>query len=188
MKDKRLIEDLISRTEEARKKLRDNLSGLSPAQLNWKPDPESWSIGQCLDHLVVSDCLYFPAFKKITEEKYQMSFWEKWSPFSRLFGKMLTDQVQEEPRRKMIAPRVLRPSTSKIDPGIYERFNKHLDSLQEYIGLCTQKDLDRIKVSSPVSKFITYSLRNAFRLLTQHEHRHLNQAIRIKQAKEFPLQ
>ena len=184
MKDKRLIDELIFKAEDARKKFKDQLSGLSLSQLNWKPGPETWSIGQCLDHLVVSDCLYFPAYKKITEGKYQVNFWQSWSPFSGLFGKMLVSQVQEQPRKKMKTPKALRPTESKVDIGIYERFDKHLDSLLKYIALSAQLDIDKIKITSPVSKFITYSLRNSFLLLVQHEHRHLNQAIGIRN--EFP--
>ena len=31
---------------------------LSVAQLNWRADPGSWSIGQCLDHLRVTNDVY----------------------------------------------------------------------------------------------------------------------------------
>lgn len=34
---------------------------LTPAQLNWKPRPEVWSIGQCLEHLCVANEVYLPA-------------------------------------------------------------------------------------------------------------------------------
>jgi hypothetical protein len=159
---------------------------LTDAQLNWKPNNESWSIGQCIDHIVIADCLYFPQLEKIAEDKYKINFWEQWSPFSGLFGKMLVSQVGEIPKKKMIAPKVFTPSQSRVDRGIIERFYKHLDSLLEYISRCSQKDLDKIRVTSPVSKFITYSLRNAFLLLVQHEHRHINQAIRTRNMDDFP--
>src|SRR5687767_7686716 len=97
MKDKALIEMLVTRLEEAKQKVKDSLEGITNEQLNKKPSPEKWSIGQCLDHLVISDCLYFPALKKITEGRSSMSFWEKWSPFSGLFGKVLASQVKEIP-------------------------------------------------------------------------------------------
>ena len=32
--------------------------GLSVAQVNWKPAPGQWSIGQCLEHLAVSNEVY----------------------------------------------------------------------------------------------------------------------------------
>src|SRR5262245_31798388 len=33
---------------------------LSVAQLNWRADPSTWSIGQCLDHLRVANEVYAP--------------------------------------------------------------------------------------------------------------------------------
>jgi hypothetical protein len=181
MKDKVLIEDLITRLEEAEKKVRNHFSGFDLETLNRKLNPETWSIGQCLDHLLVSDCAYFPGLKKITEEKKGMGFWEKWSPFSGLLGKVLVSQVGEYPKKNMHAPKVFIPSSSEIDMGILERFYKHLDTLKEFMALSKDLDLDKIRITSPVSSFITYSLRNAYLLLVQHEHRHINQAIKLKQ-------
>ena len=31
---------------------------LTPEQLNWKPAPEKWSVGQCLEHLAISTEVY----------------------------------------------------------------------------------------------------------------------------------
>lgn len=178
---------MTRRGKEAGEKVKAEFSSITPLQLNWKPDAESWSIGQCLDHLLIADCAYFPVLKKITEGNFKESFWENWSPVGWLFGKIMVSQVQEKPRRKLNAPKIFRPDESKIDPGIFERFHKHLDSLTEYIRDCRTVDLDKTHITSPVSKFVTYSLRNAITLLIQHEHRHINQAIRVKNTKAFPV-
>lgn len=187
MTDGVFIQLMLQKGREAGEKVKAELGDLSLAQLNWKAAADNWSIGQCLDHLIISDCLYFPALKKIAEGKYEMSFWENWSPLGGLFGKVLADQVQEKPRRKMKAPKVLLPSESSIDAGIMERFHKHLDTLLEYTAHCSRIDIDRVHITSPVSKIVTYSLRRAITLLIQHEHRHINQAIRVRSSKEFPV-
>jgi len=31
---------------------------LGPHQLNWKPAPDVWSVGQCLEHLCVANEVY----------------------------------------------------------------------------------------------------------------------------------
>ncbi len=187
MKDPAYIQQLFTKGKEAGEKARLAFTTLSAEQLNWKPSAESWSIGQCLDHLIVADCKYFPAFQKIVSGKYDMNFWENWSPLGGLFGKILVHHVKEKPVRNLRAPKVFAPSKSKIDTGILERFHKHLDSLLGYIIECRSIDLDKVHISSPVSKWVTYSLRNAFTLLIQHEHRHINQAIRVKETKGYEL-
>jgi len=34
---------------------------LTPSQINWKPAPEVWSIGQCLEHLSIGNEIYLEA-------------------------------------------------------------------------------------------------------------------------------
>jgi hypothetical protein len=180
VKDPEFINQMIERGEAAREKARKELEGLSETQLNWKPDKDSWSIGQCLDHLIVTDSKYIPAFQQIADRTYHMRSWEKWSPFSGLFGKMLVRNVGEIPRRKMKAPRVIRPTDSKVGRDIMERFHAHLDKLLDLLSSCRDTDIDKIKITSPVSAFFTYSMRHAIQLIMQHEHRHLNQAVKVR--------
>jgi hypothetical protein len=186
MKDGIFLQEMLRRGKEAREKAITAFSDLSLEQLNWKASPESWSIGQCLDHLVVSDCLYFPALKKITEGTYAMSFWENWNPLAGVFGKILDSQMEEYPRKKLNAPALFRPSEKMIDTGILDRFHKHLDTLLEYIAGCNRVDIDKIHITSPVSRTVTYSLRKNILILVRHLHRHLNQAIRVQREKDFP--
>ena len=178
---------MLERGRQADEKVKATFSSLSLSQLNWKPAEDSWSIGQCLDHLIVADCSYFPQFKKIASGNFRMKFWERWNPFNGLWGKIMVNYVQEKPRRKLKAPKIILPAAHDIDAVVLERFHKHLDTLLEYIAAYQKTDLDKTHITSPISKFITYSLRRAILLLMQHEHRHINQAIRVKQAKDFPL-
>ena len=38
---------------------------LSAEQINWKPSEREWSIGQCFDHLIISNRPYVPIFEEI---------------------------------------------------------------------------------------------------------------------------
>jgi hypothetical protein len=186
MNDPFYIQLMLDRGKEAAEKVKKDFSNVTLEQLNWKPAPSSWSIAQCLDHLIVSDSLYFPTLKKIAEGNYQMSFWEKWNPFSKYLGKTLVQQIQEQVTKKIKAPKAFTPSASEIDRGILERFQQHLDTMLEYIAEHKRSNIDKIFITSPVSKFVTYSLRDAITVLVNHEHRHINQAERVMAAKEFP--
>lgn len=154
--------------------------------MNWKTTPEQWSIAQCLDHLLVSDLLYFPVLKKITSGSYQMTKWEKWNPLNFFMGKMLVTGMQEQPRKKFKSPTPFLPQSTPIDAGIYERYDKHLDTLAGYVRQCQYVNIDAVKLSSPASPIITFNLRHAIQLLVQHQGRHINQAIRVKKHRSFP--
>lgn len=186
MNDPYFIDLTLRRGNEARDKVRHGLTDLSVHQLNWKPAPESWSIGQCMDHLVVSDSLYFPTLEKIADGSFRMNTWEKINPFSHFLGRVLVNQMTEKVTKKVKAPKVFVPSSSQLDPGIMDRFYKHLDTLLDYVSGFKRTDLDKTHITSPVSKVVTYSLRDALTILVNHEHRHVNQAMRVKDAKDFP--
>src|SRR6516225_3059972 len=43
-------------------------SGLTESSLNWQPNPQSWSIGQCLDHLVRTNEAALAAMRATVED------------------------------------------------------------------------------------------------------------------------
>lgn len=186
MTDEDFIKALLQRGQEAKDKVKLEFSGISSKQLNWKPLPESWSIAQCLDHLIVSDSSYFPSLEKVTEGNYKMSFWERYSPFSGILGRIFKNQLQEEVRRKLTAPKKFQPSASSMKIEIIDDYHKNLATFLAYVTNCRNIDLDKTIITSPVVGMITYSLRDVLHFLVNHEHRHINQAIRVKRDEKFP--
>jgi len=187
MKDEEFIKKMVKKGEEASERVKNEFAGLNVQQLDWKPSPGVWSIGQCLDHLVTSNSLYFLTFREIVRGEYRMTNWQRWNPLGIFFGRMLVNQMSEDVKRKVITPKVFRPSENPIDIGVVDRFLKHQDTLLDLIDACRRVDLDKTQITSPVSKVVTYSLRNGILILISHEHRHINQALRVKQHKEFPF-
>lgn len=186
MIDKNFIDAIIQKANLAKEKVQQEFPTLSFHQLNWKPSAESWSIAQCLDHLIVSHNAYFPELEKITTGNYKMSFWEKYSPFTSVWGRIMKDQLQEKVKRKMKAPRKIQPFASEISDDIVERYFNSLSIFLKYISACQSLDIDKIIITSPLLRIVTYDLRDAFQFLIQHEHRHINQAIRVKMNHDFP--
>ena len=186
MTDKNFIAGIIQKGKQANEKVQQEFPALSFDQLNWKPSAESWSIAQCLDHLIVSHNAYFPELEKITTGNYKMNFWQKHSPFTSVWRKIMKDQLREKVKRKMKAPRKIQPSASQTGDDIVERYFNNLDIFLKYISACQSLDIDKIIITSPLLRIVTYNLRDAFQFLIQHEHRHINQAIRVKMNHNFP--
>ena len=182
------IKAILEKGKDARQKVQNEFSGISLQQLNWKPSGKSWSIAQCLNHLVISDSSYFSILKRISAGNYHMNFWEKYSPFSKLIGRIMKDQLQEQVGRKLKAPGKFHPAASGINMEIFERYYQNLDEFLELVSKCRDIDIDKTIITSPVLSVVTYSLRDALQLLVQHEHRHINQAIRVKRNEKFPKQ
>ncbi len=187
MKDKEFIGSIIQKGKEARAKAKSEFSPISAEQLNWKPSPEKWSIGQCLEHLIISDSCYFHDLEKITTRNYLMSFWEQHSPFTSLCGRILKNQLQAGVKRKLVAPKIIRPSSSELKLDVLDSYYSTVDRFLNYIAKCDDVDIDQTIINSPTIHIVTYSLRDAFYFLINHEHRHINQAIRVKNTEGFPL-
>ena len=155
---------------------------LTAQELNWKPDANAWSIAQCLDHLLTANATYFPTFEAVVHGRKTTTFWERLPGLPSLWGKMLVKSVAPESARKLKAPQIFQPASSDISTDIVPRFGEQQDRLLHYLQATGGMDLDGIIITSPVAKFITYSLRDTFRILFLHERRHLNQAQRVLKA------
>jgi len=83
---------------------------LSKEQLNWKPSPQKWSIGQCLDHIITSNQQYEPIFKAFVNGTHKKTFWERLPFLPSMFGKMLMNSLKPNAKMKMKAPSVFRPA------------------------------------------------------------------------------
>src|ERR1700758_2905150 len=44
-------------------------AGLTAEQLNWQPAPGSWSVGQCLEHLCLTDEAYLASISPVLQQK-----------------------------------------------------------------------------------------------------------------------
>jgi uncharacterized damage-inducible protein DinB len=185
MIDEVFIEDILQRGGQAREKVLKAFSDLTLRQFNWKASPDRWSISQCLEHLVISDSAYFSDFQKIIKGRYSMTFWEKYSPFTSLFGRIFKDQLQEQVKAKMKTHRKLTPQTSEKSLDFINEYIKNLDTFLNYVSNCRHIDIDKTIITSPTIKIITYSLRDVFQFLVEHEHRHINQAIAVRDNVNF---
>jgi hypothetical protein len=167
----------------------ETLSGfgdLTAPQLNWKPNADQWSVAQCFDHLVTANEAFFPVFQKVLSGEKRNTFWESLPWLPAFWGKMLIKAVAPETTRKLKAPKIFQPSTSRVDGAIIRRFIDQQNQVIRYMKATEDLDLEKITISSPVTNLITYSLMDAYRIIVNHEKRHLLQAMRVSEMDGFP--
>lgn len=170
------IHQLIPKLESVTTAVKESFSDLSPNQLNWKPTPSSWSIAQCLDHIMVSNELYRPILTQVLAGTYPVSIWAKISPFSRMNGRMMVNNLGPEVKRKMTSPASFRPSQSTIEPDIVARFLSHQHALLDLYRAFETKGVPDHNVASPASALLTFPVGDALTIIAVHEERHLQQA------------
>ena len=161
---------------------------LSGEQLNWRPAPDRWSVAQCLEHLITIQSLYQPLLRRLAEADYSPTWWERYSPLSRLFGSLLVNSLSPDNLRKTKTSARAEPSSSAIADDVIERFGEHQRQLVELLRtLPSTLDLATTTVTSPLSAFVTYSLDDCLTILVVHGQRHFKQAQRVIDAEGFPL-
>ncbi len=180
------LSELVSAAHAINDQALTRFGGLTAGQLNWKPGADRWSVAQCLDHLVTANVAYFPIFEKLLSGEKKNTFWESLPGLPALWGKLLVKAVAPESTRKLKAPKIFLPSSSQVDGAIVRRFIDQQNQVIGYMKATEGLDLDRTKISSPVSHYITYSLMDAYRIIIAHEKRHLLQAVRVAETDGFP--
>jgi hypothetical protein len=177
-----LVEELGAVTSESR----EVFGALTPAQLNWKPSAERWSVGQCFDHLIQTNRCFFPEMERVAAGTFKSSLWARVSPFSGLIGRLIIGSLDPVKGRKTKAARVFLPASSDVAPDVIEKFAGHQTELAERMRATAGRDLSRTMVTSPVTAVATYSLLDAYRIVVAHERKHFEQARRVTEEAGFP--
>lgn len=160
------------------------VAGLSEEQLNWQPVADSWSVGQCLEHLSITTEVYLPAMAKALEGKADAPV-EQITPgwLSRWF---LRNFVEPSPSgRRVPAPGKIRP-TSHVGVSVLDRFLSSNKACRELIVRARSKDVNRIRFWNPLAPGVRFTVGTGFEIIVSHEMRHLLQGERVRDSAKFP--
>jgi hypothetical protein len=180
------LSEIINQAEAIARDTKTTFGNLDSRQINWKPNVESWSVGQCFDHLMTTNRQYFPQFDLVISGKKRMTLWQRMPFLPGFFGNMLFKIISPNTEKKTKTAKIFQPSSSEINPQIINSFVKHQEEVIEKMNATEGINLDKIIIYSPVTRIITYSLFDAFRIIVAHERRHFNQAHRVMKAEGFP--
>jgi hypothetical protein len=180
------LSELMDRADEVARDAKQTFGELNAEQINWKPDPEQWSVGQCFDHLIKSNQSYYLTLEKIVRREKKPTLWERIPSMPAVWGKLLIKSLDPNSQTRMKAPKIFKPTSSSIDEYVIGRFVEEQGRLIKYMKETSVLDVEKIIISSPVSGLITYSLLDCYRILITHERRHFLQAKRVTEAGAFP--
>jgi len=180
-----IIQECIKATQANIERAKKSFTHLSDSQLNWKSHPDSWSVGECLSHLVNSNGLYLNKIENIINSLPTGS--EKDFPYKQSFiGKLIVKGVDPSNVKKTKTFKVFYPESPNIQRNIIDEY---INSSKKFIELARKMlslDLRKYKLSSPVNKLIRLNLGDPLIIIPKHDERHLDQAERLMSQKEFP--
>lgn len=157
---------------------------LTPGQLNWTPAPGIWSVGQCLEHLYVTNEVYLRPMSSSLEGR-QPAVVQEITPgwFGRWF---IRNYIEPSPKmRRVPAPRKIRPGT-RIEPDILDRFLDSNHRARDLVLRARNYNVNRIRFKNPFVPVIRFTVGTGLEIISKHQSRHLLQAERIREHLEFP--
>ncbi|MBX3292193.1 MAG: DinB family protein [Acidobacteria bacterium] len=161
-----------------------SFGSLSAEQLNWKPAADSWSVAQCLDHLILTnEQLMAPLDKKLAGEAN--SFFENWSPLTGFFGSFLIKSMRAD-QKKFKAPSQAIVPPSDLPADIVEKFVANINTVAERVAESGKLDFGKTVITSPFMGLMTYRLSDGFEIIVEHCKRHIRQAKRVTLDVHFP--
>jgi DinB family protein len=176
----RLVENLNASDERA-----DELvDGLGVEQLNWQPAQGCWSVGQCLEHLCITNEAYLPAISAALKERPD-------EPVEQIVpgwfgGWFIRNFIEPSPRSKRApAPPKIRP-TAVVGLSVLDRFLSSNQVCRTLIADARNKDVNRVRFWNPLFKGIRFTVGTGLEIIAGHERRHLLQAERVRKSTNFP--
>jgi hypothetical protein len=162
------------------------LNQLSEVQFFWQPEPGSWSIGHCIDHLIVTGRDSLTNIRRAIELARLKNLLSP-GPFRySIIDKWLVRQMEPPPRFKMKAPAAYLPKMDKDFAGTAADFFQLQDVFIDCLEAANGINLSRVKVQNPVSRLIRFSVGQEFAFNVAHEKRHLWQARQVSERPDFP--
>lgn len=158
------------------------VAGLGPDELLWRPEPSRWGVADCFEHLISIGSAYHPRIQDALANAPPAPRTATYRP--RLFGRLFLRGAGPEGPIRIRARGPFAPGHPRSDA--FQRFEAQQDELLELIERAGRADLQRTRISSPLSRLLTLTLGECLEMLVQHQVRHLDQASRVLEEAGHP--
>jgi hypothetical protein len=178
------VDSVLSEFESVSEDVKRSFGDLSPEQLNWRPGPDSWSVAQCLDHLIKSNEEFYPELDSLATGTRRNTLWQNWSPLSGIAGSFLVSTLKKDGNKVKTNQKMTPPSS--VESDIIDRFLRHQAEFTAKIRSTEGTDWRKVILTSPFVKIMTYRMDVGLQALIEHEKRHVRQAKRVLATDGFP--
>jgi len=160
---------------------RELTAGLTEARFNWRPAPGQWSIEECLAHLTAVGQVAVQAVEAAVDEArargitgigpFEYPAWERF----------LLRETEPPVRHPLPAPKRFVPLHGQPVTGVLPTFLHVQRQFTIQIERADGLDLRRVKVATPITRLLKWSLGTSLGQTAAHERRHMAQARRVRE-------
>ncbi|MEO8482019.1 MAG: DinB family protein [Acidobacteriota bacterium] len=175
----------MSELEAADQRAEQLARGLTYEQLNWTPAPGAWSVGQCLQHLLIANQVYLQPISKALDgrppspvNEVRLGWFSSW--FIRTYIAPSSSGARSP------APKKIRPAQDDVDLSVLDAFLASNLAARELIFRAGHYDVNRIRFKNPLVPLVRFTVGTGLEIVSNHERRHLLQAERVRESPAFP--
>jgi hypothetical protein len=162
------------------------VSGLSETFGAWRPDTDSWSVAECLDHLAIANRVYLQAMQAPAERALIDGRRRRRPARPGAIGGWFVRTLEPpvKPRFRTRAPHRIRPRRAPSLADAATQFLASQEEVRAFLRRYGDIDLAGVRFPNPFIRGVRFSLATGLHVIAAHERRHLWQAWRLRQAAE----
>lgn len=153
---------------------------LSVAALNWKPQPQAWSIAECVEHLNLYAKFYVPAIAQAISNaptRTSNEFRSGW------LGEQFVKTVSPANVKPQKTFQRMTPAQSQLSTHVLTQFLQYQADLLASLARAQTIDWNKTRVPVEFWSWLKMNVGDAFRFMVAHQQRHLQQAQRVERAR-----
>jgi hypothetical protein len=153
---------------------------LTDDQLNRRPSPSKWSVGQCLEHLNIVGGHYLPVVTRKLKQAQERGTKPAATVKHGIIGSKMTEAMRTPASEKpTTAPQRYAPSGSRLPRTVVEVFLRQLDELEGLLQQARRVNANAIRIPNPIIPLLWPRLPDVVELLVVHLKRHVAQAEKV---------
>lgn len=181
------LQNLADQADACEQSARVLVEGLTDAQLNWQATPgQTWSIGQCLDHLRATNVFYVRDFLPrvhAARERRARAF-DGLAPG--WVGRKFIASLEPPPRLRGKAFKAIVPASTVHREDVMAAYVTSHAPYRELLRASADVDVNRITGPNPFLRWISMSVATVLLAIPAHDRRHLWQARQVREHPAFP--
>jgi hypothetical protein len=180
------LREILGQLDENERNALTLIGDLDEAQIRWQPSPAAWGIGQCLDHITVSNRTYLGPMRRAVEAARRQSRLRRGPLRPGAPSRWFVRTLEPPPRRKLRAPKSIVPVLGKTKAQLAAEFEREQQGIRDLLREAAALDLNRTRFANPFLPLLRFSVGTGLLVLAAHERRHLFQAAAVRRHPAFP--
>ena len=181
MSDITAIQSALEAIEHDARRLVD---GLTDEQGGRQPEPGSWSVAECLDHLAVGNEIYMTAMRDPAAAARAAGRRSRGPATPGLLGGWFAWSLEPPVKKRFRtkAPAKIAPRQAPRLSDAAPRFFASHDAIRRFVRENADLDLAGVLFPNPFVPVLRFSLASGIHILAAHERRHIWQAWNVRRA------